>query len=887
MKELRVLWKRLCGTFGRVRANNDFDEEIETHIAFDTERGMREGLSREEARRQALIRLGGTEQVRISYRERRGLPWLESLVRDLNYALRTLRKHPGVTAAAVLSVGLGIGANATIFSIVSRFVLRPAPVGDPASLMALWITHHGSVCCDEFSKPDFQDVRDQTQSFSGIAAYYGILPASIGGSGEPERVWGQAVTPNFFDVTQVHLVLGRGFLGGDDRVPEVVLSAGLWQRRFGGSREIVGRSVLLSGRTFTVVGVAQPEFHSVDQLLYAEFWVPLGNANLLAPNLTNETSRNFHWLLVVGRLKPGVTAAQAGPELATVAKRLAQNYPATDKDISIVVSQAGSLQPGSMRRGMYVFLAALTVVVLLVLAIACANVAALLFAQAASRQRELAVRLALGATRSRLRRELLLESTLLGLGGGAAGALLSLWTTRGLNMFHLPAPVPLDLSVSVDWRVIVCAFVLSLLCGLLLGAAPAWAASRPLLASALRGEEALARPGRRLRLRSVLATTQIAMSLVLLCLTGLFLRSLESAASIDIGFRPQGLIVMSVDPRLHGYTAERTVAFLSELEEHVAALPGVVTAVCTDQMPLSVGGRDDGMTVEGVAGTATHPIDTDLYMATPGFLSTMGVPLVAGHDFGGESVNGQKVAIVNRAFVERAFGKENPLGRHISGGGATYEIVGVAGNIKSRTLGEGVRPVLYRSLRQSVGADPSFVGYTLVVRAAGNPAALREAVRRQIHALDPTMAIFNDETMEEHVRSAFFLPRLAAMLFGVFGAIGLVLAIVGLYGMISFVVGQRTREIGIRMAMGAQRGAVKRLVVRQGMTLAGVALALGWPAAWMVAKLASSFLYGISPHDLATFALVPVILACVAFVACWIPARRAASINPMDALRAE
>lgn len=886
MRELRAFWKRLCGTFGGGRAKGDFDEEIESHIELDTERGMREGLSREEARRQALIRLGGAEQARNLYRERRGLPWLESLGRDVAYAFRRLRKRPGLTAVAVLSIGLGIGANATIFSMVSRFVLRPAAVGDPGSLTALWTVHGAAACCDEFSKPEFEDVRDQARSFAGVSAYFPVVPASIGGNGDPERVWGQAVTANFFDVTQVRMVLGRGFASSDDRAPEVVLGSGLWERRFNGDKEIVGKSVLLSGRTFTVVGVAQPAFHSVDQFLYSEFWVPLGNARLLLPNLTNENSRSFHWLMVVGRLKPGVTRAQAKAELATVAQHMSKNDPATDKDISFFVDQAGAVIPG-MRRAVYAFLAALTAVVLLVLAIACANVANLLFAQAAARQRELAVRLALGATRGRLRRELLLESTLLGLAGGVTGVLLSLWATQGLNAFHLPLPLHLDLTVSVDWRVIVSTFVLSVVSGLLLGAAPAWAASRPLLGRALRGEEALAKPGRRLRLRSLLATAQIAMSLVLLCLAGLFLRSLESAASTDIGFNAKGLLTMSVDPRLHGYTAERTVAFLSELQERVAALPGVVSTAVTDQMPLSIGGRDDNLKVDGVSGAAVRQIDTDLYMASPGFLQTMGVPLVAGRDFGGEAANGQKVAIVSRSFAERAFGTENPVGRHVSGGGANYEIIGVAANIKSRTLGEGVRPVLYRSLRQTVGADPSMVGYALVVRTPGNPAAMGEAVRRQIHALDPTLAIFNDETMEEHVRSAFFLPRLAATLFGIFGGMGLVLAIVGLYGMMSFVVGQRRQEIGIRMAMGAERATVKWLVVRQGMTLACVALALGWPAAWMLAKVMSAFLYGISAHDLATFAVVPLILASIAFAACWIPARRAASINPMDALRAE
>lgn len=886
MQWLRVFWRRLSGTFGRMRSNRAFDEEIAAHIALDTDRGMREGLSREEARRQALIRLGGVERVRSAWRERRGLPWLESLARDIRFALRTLRKHPGVTFAAVLSIGLGIGANATIFSMVSRFVLRPAPVGDPQSLMSISIQPVGQQCCDEFSKPLYEDVRDQTKSFSGVAAYYGIMPASIGGSGEPERVWGQAVTANFFDVTQVRMVLGRGFLGNDDRAPEVVLGGDLWRRRFNGDKSIVGKSVLVSGRTFTVVGVATPEFHSVEQLLHAEFWVPLGNASVLAPGLENDNARFFHWLMVVGRLKQGATADQARVELATVAKRLARQYPATDKDNTYIVERAGSL-PGRQRHEVYIFLAALAIVVLLVLGIACTNVANLLFAQAMARQRELAVRLALGATRGRLRRELLLETALLGLGGGMLGVVLSLGATRGLNSFHLPIPVPLDLSIHVDWRVTVYSFVLSIFSGLALGAIPAWVATRALFSRALRGEEALARPGRRLRLRSVLATLQIAMSLVLLCLTGLFLRSLESAAAIDIGFRPEGLFMMSIDPRLHGYTPERTVEFLREVRESVGAMPGVASVAWTDTAPLSVGGRDDGITVDGNAGTKASSIITDLYMATPGYLETMGIPLVAGHDFGEETGSGQKVAIVSRAFAERAFGNDNPIGRHVSDGAVTYQIIGVAGNTKSRTLGEATRPMLYRSLRQTVTADPSFMGYTLVVRTAGNPAAIREAVRSQIHRQDPAMAVFNDETMQEHVRAAFFLPHLAASLFGVFGGIGLVLSMVGLYGMMSFMVNRRTREIGIRMAMGARRGAVKQLVVRQGLVLAGVGLVLGWPAAWMLARLASSFLYGISPHDLETFAAVPVCLALVAFLASWIPARRAASINPVEALRAE
>jgi predicted permease len=378
------------------------------------------------------------------------------------------------------------------------------------------------------------------------------------------------------------------------------------------------------------------------------------------------------------------------------------------------------------------------------------------------------------------------------------------------------------------------------------------------------------------------------MSVILLSMTGLFLRSLQSAASIDIGFRPQNLLIASVDPRLHGYTPEQTVEFLNQLRERVAALPGVVSAVCTDYAPLSMGGTGDTFQVTGRPSIGKSTPSANLIMVTSGYFEAMGIPRIAGRDFGGETTTGPRTAVVNRAFAERVFSGENPVGQHVTtGGGVTYQIIGVAGNVKTITLGEDVTPVLYRLIEQNVAAEPPLLGYTLVVHTARNPAVLKEAVQGQIHALDRSMAVFNEETMEEHVRSAYFLPRLAAMLFGVFGGIGLVLATVGLYGVMSYAVSRRTREIGIRMAMGAQPGTIERFVLRQGLVLTLIAVALGWPAAWMLARLAASFLYGIYPHDAVTFAIVPPFLTAIALVACWIPARRAASIDPMQALRTE
>ncbi len=788
--------------------------------------------------------------------------------------------------AVVVSIGLGIAANATIFAMVSRFVLSPAPVGEPSTLMSLHMTHDGEQCCNNFPFPVYIDVRDQAKSFSGVAAYYELVPASIGGNGEPERVWGQAATSNYFDVALLRMTLGRGFIGDEERLPVIVLGYRLWQRRFAADPAILGKSINLSGRPFTVVGVAPPTFHGVDLILDPQFWVPLGNVEQLAPSVPSRTSRHSHWLAVIGRLNPGASHAQAAAELRGLAQRFAAAYPETDRGNGFRFERAGSLPPGE-RSTVITFLVALSVVVLLVLCIAGANVANLLLAQAASRHREMAVRLTLGATRGSLQRLVLMESVLLSLGGGFFGFALSLWSTKALSAFHLPAPVPLDLSISVDWRVLLYTFALSVGSGLLFGLAPAWAASRPILSSALKGENALARPGRRWTLRNILIVSQIAMSLVLLCATGLFLRSMQSASGIDIGFRSRGILIMSVDPRVNGYTAERTNRFLSELRQRVAALPGVISAVCTDSVPLSGGHRSDGFGVEGRQSHGSDADIADLYMVTSGYFETMGIPRIAGRDFASETANGPKVAIINQVFVDRLFGGENPIGRHVVGGGVTYEVIGVVKNIKSRFLGEDLRPVLFRSLEQSTDSDPAFLGYSLLVRTAGDYGATERAVRNEVHALDPTMAIFNEATMEEHLRDALFLPRLAGTLFGVFGFVGLLLATVGLYGVMSYSVSRRTREIGIRMALGAQIAEVQRLIIGQGMLLASIAVVLGLAAALAVAKLFSAFLYGVRPHDLLTFTAVPLFLIGVTFLACWIPSRRAATVDPLEALRYE
>lgn len=807
------------------------------------------------------------------------------LRKNLVYSGRRWMRMPGIVFAVVVSIGIGIGANATIFSMVSTFLLKPAPVGDPGTLIGIHSYERGERCCNHLTWPLYQDVEQRTKSFSGVAAYYELLPASLGGNGEPVRVWGQAATSNFFDVTELPLSLGRGFRANEENQHVIVLGYPLWKRRFAGDPGIIGKAVMVSGEPYTVIGVAPPGFHGVDLLLNPEFWVPLGNVEHLAVNIPKRTSRSFHWLSVVGRLTPGSTESSAAAELKGLASDLAKTYPATDKNNNFSLDAAGSL-PQNLRSSVMLFIGVLAVVALLVLCIACANVANLMLTQAVARQREMAVRLTLGATRGQLIRQMLTESVLLGLAGGVLGVFLALWATSALSSFHLPAPVPLEMGVGVDWRVLSYAFALSLGAGLLFGVAPAWAGSNPAIASALRGEDALARPGRRFNLRNLLVVVQIAVSLVLLCVTGLFLRSLNRAAGIEVGFRSQGLLMVSVDPRVHGYSADRTLQFLKDLRERAATLPGVTSAVATDVAPLSMGNRSDAFRLLSTKATGAEP-SVDLYMVSPGYFQTMGIPQLLGSDVANEPATAPKVAVVNQTFVRRVLQGVDPIGRSVEGGGVTYRIIGVVGDTKSRTIGEEQRPILYRPLTQSIGSDPSFLGYSLIVRTSGDEAAVSSGVRNIISSLDPAMAIYNAETMQQHLRDALVLPRLAGTLLTIFGSAGLILAAVGLYGLVSYSVRRRRQEIGIRIALGAPLAAVQRLILSQGLRLIAVALGIGFPVAWIAARFAGSFLYGIQPHDGATFIAAPLFLAAIALLAAWIPARRAATVDPMKVLHYE
>jgi predicted permease len=813
-----------------------------------------------------------------------------TLLQDARYAVRTLSRTPSFTAVIIISIALGIAANTTVFSIVNGLFLGILPVRDAERLV--------SFSGGSRSYPDYLDYRDQTtQVFEGVAAHFPFIPASLGGVGDPERLWGEVVSGNYFSVVGVNPGLGRAILPPDDEVlghnAVVVLSHALWQHRFGSDPGILGRSVMLNGQPYTVVGVAPAGFHGTVRGILPAFWAPLAMVEQLMPDLAKDhvtTARENQWVLLDARLKPGVSRAQAVAAVNVVLKRLDDTYRKGSEHRRFITLQTAGGLFSDVSGPAIGLMAVLMVVVGLVLMVACANVANLLLARATARQKEIAVRSAIGAGRRRLVRQLLTESVLLALLGAAAGFLLAAIAARAISGFELPLPIPIVFDFTVDWRVLAFTAGLSILTALLFGLAPALRATRVDLVAALKDESAVFGRTSPFGLRNALVVIQVALSLVLLVGTGLFLRSLQNASSIDIGLRPENILLMAVDPKLHHYSREKTQQFLSQLRERVSALPGVRSVSFLDSVPLSIGGTSFDFKVEGGKGRAEQNVNTDVYSVGAGFFETMGIPLVRGRDFTLKS-DDEHVAIINETMARRLFGNEDPLGRQMLsegfGGKTLYTVIGVARNSKSRTLGEDPANCAYLFVEAAPDKVFSFFGISLAVKTSVNPRGLIRQVRDQIALLDPDLAIFNTETMQEHVDKSLLLPRLCAALLGVFGTVGLTLAAIGLYGVMSYSVRRRTREIGIRMALGADPGSVLRMVLRQGLTLTAVGLAIGLGIALALSRFTASLLYGISGTDRLTFLAVCVVLLATALVAIVFPARRAARVEPTTALRYE
>ena len=833
---------------------------------------------------------------------------METLIQDIRFGFRSLLKHRAFTAIAVITLALGVGANSTIFSVVNATLMRSLPVSHPENLVYVFNGNPGSI----FSYPDYAEMRDQNHVFEGLIAWGGIT-ASLNSNDQTDLVNGAVVTGNYFQVLGVGAERGRVITLEDDKTPGAhpvaVISHGLWQRRFGGDQKIVGRQLLLNGHNFTIIGVAPPEFGGAQMGVVRDLYVPMmmqavvrpprsGYSGEMDPDLLKK--RGNRWLYVVGKLKTGVTIEQAQAALALIAKQQEDAYPETNRNRGVKVLAFSQSDDPEQRRQLASVATLLMSVVGLVLLIACANIANLLLARGSARGKEIAIRSAVGATRWRIVRQLLTESILLATLGGFFGLLLAWWAASSLRAMQPPAgALPLTPQFSIDLRVLLFTLGLALLAGIVFGLAPALRISRPAIVPALKDESWTATDRKAyFNLRNLLVVTQLGLSVVLLIAAGLFLRSLRHAQSIDPGFDAEKLVIVPLNINLLRYTKPQGREFYREVVERVEAVPGVESASVARIVALGGGASVRSLAIEGKAGSDNQfrsegagPAGSDANSVNsnvvgPKYFQTMGIGLLRGRDFDLQDTEDKPgVVIVNESFTQRHFPAQQVIGRRISFNGTAgpwREIVGVVRDSKYLTLAEPPTPVVYLPLQQN-----HETGMTLHVRAAGNPSSIVAAVRSEVQSLERNLPINNPTPMNEWIMNSLYAARMGAILIGIFASLALVLASIGLYGVMSFAVSRRTRELGIRMALGAQAADVFKLVLRQGMILVACGVALGLGAAAIVTRLLTSFLYGVSTTDRITFAIIPLVLASVAGIACYIPARRATKVDPLVALRYE
>lgn len=824
---------------------------------------------------------------------------MPTFLHDLRFGARLLAKSPAFTLIAVLSLALGIGANTTIFTLINAVLLNPLPVEDPSRLASVFTVdernQNAAVGLPPLSPMNYKDLRDANDVFSGLAAHSG-LPINIsGGTGEPERTGGQIVTGNYFSVLGVKPLVGRVFLPDEDQTPGAklvcVLGYAEWQKRFGGDPSIVGRKILVNAQPFTVVGVMPKGFKGTNSIGTPALWVPymtyLQTTSGFLTELIRPDNRRGLIFSVTGRLKPGVTIQAAEANLKTIMRRLEQEYPNDNKDRSVTVlplAQA-TINPG-FRANLVKAGGLLMTIVGLVLLIACANVANLLLARASARQKEIAVRLSLGAGRGRLIVQLLTEGTLLAVLGGIAGLVLAYWAQALLWSFRPPALAADAIDLHPDARVLLFTLAISLATGILFALAPAIHASRPDLVVELKERTGPAEGSTRLfSMRNVLVAVQIALSLIALVGAGLFLRSLQNAQRISPGFDSDHLAVMSFDLGAQGYTEERGRHFYDQVLERARAVPGVQAATLANSVPLFAGGFLRTVFLEGQDATDRRSGKlVQISIVSPHYLETVGIPLMRGRALSEiDQPNTPAAVVINETMAKRFWPDQDPIGKRFKffGQDNYQQVVGIAKDSKYNLIGEEPAPFIYQSLTQVYQPQVS-----LFVKAA-RPDAVLGTVRAEAQQLDRNMPLTGVFTLREVFDQSLWAPRIGASLLAIFAGLSLVLAVIGIYGVMAYSVSQRTRELGIRMALGADRSDVLRMVVLQGLRLIVVGVVAGLVVSIAASRLIASLLYSVSPTDLTTFVAVPLLLAIAALGASYLPALRATRIDPMVALRYE
>jgi macrolide transport system ATP-binding/permease protein len=931
------LMKRLRSLFGRSTQEHELDDELRFHLEMKTNENIAAGMQPGEARYAALRAFGNPGLKREETRAMWGWNWLEHLGQDLRYGLRALRQSRGFTAVAVLSLALGIGGNTAIFSLIDAVLLKSLPVDDPQHLVALqWASQgwpevinglSGTMYPDgagrnvspSFSYPLYEQLRSQNHVFSNVLAMSGNSSEfNVGYRGEPGRAEGKLVSGTFFDTLGVQPALGRALTPDDDRAesaPAAVISYGYWERRFGRDPALVGKTVTLNSVPFTIVGVCPPEFFGVQPGRAVDVWVPLhqqprveprwspqgpqGKGTATAPSSLFQMSRRW-WVVMVARLKPGVSEQQARAEAEVILQQsIAPDVKAGTKPENLphLEVTAGSKGLDDLRRQFSKPLAILMAVVGLVLLIACANVANLLLARGTSRQKEMAVRLAIGAWRSRLIRQLLTESVLLAALGGALGLALAFWSTDLLVAFMSSGREPLNLSVKPDPWVLGFTAAVSILTGILFGLSPALRSTRLDLTPALKesgGKEPGATPGRHARrvgIGSTLVVAQVSLSLLLLVGAGLFVRTLTNLENVNAGFDERNLLLFGIDPTQDGYKGQRLADFYRQLAQGIAAQPGV-RSVSMSSATLIGGGMSSLSTF--IQGNAPKQADKDGGVSAyvnevgPNFFETLGIPIVLGRTIKERDTStAPKVVVVNQEFARQFLGG-SPVGRRLGfdgkKGSGEYEIVGVVGGAKYEDLRSDVPPTVYIATLQ----EPADLGAMhFEVRTAGDPNQMIPAVRRVAEGLDSNLALFDVRSQVQQIDQTLFQERLFARLTGFFGMLALLLGCIGVYGVMAFAVTRRTREIGIRMALGASRSGILGMVLRETLVLVAIGITLGVFGALEATRLISSLLFGLKPNDPLTIAGAALLLVAAAAFAGYVPARRASRVDPMVALRYE
>jgi len=900
----------------RQRRDVDLARELDAYLAEETDDQIASGRTLEEARAAAMRKLGNVTRIREQEYEHNSLVTLETLGKDVAYACRLLRRSRGFAAVAILSVALGIGANASVFTLLDQVMLRSLPIDRPRELVL--VTAEGDQYGNgwgegnELSYPRYVDLRDSNEVFAGMFCRFNFpLDVSTGGSGE--RVAGELVSGTYFPVLGVTPALGRVFDGRDEGAPGaspvLVLSHRYWKNRFGSDPGVVGRTLRVNNQVMTIVGVAREGFDGTNLGSATDVFVPVTMSQQVTPMEKGLSDRQMRWLNVFGRLKPGVTAAEAQAGL----------QPLYRARLQFEVRQEGfaKAQPGekarflkgtvavtpaaygksSLRTQLTTPLWILMAIGTGVLIISCANVANLLLARATARRREIAVRFALGATRARVIRQLLIESVLLALAGGGAGVLLATWGAHGLLAFFTHPDITLTVTPWPDTRILVFNVIVSGATGILFGLAPAWQITRAEITPALKSESGGVLGGGHGRLRKGLVIAQVMLSLLLLVGAGLFLRTLHNVLSIDAGFDTARLLSFSVDLVAHGYGPGESKLFAKRLLERVRATPGVAGAGFASHALLEGGSWNSAITIEGRAYDPDRLVVTHNNLISPGYFDAMGIPILAGRDVDARDERHTPVtaetpqptvAIVNEQFVKQYLPGQRPLGVHVGfgtgpGTETPIEIVGVVATAKYTSMRSEPKAQLYLPYLQA----PSVIGMTMYVRTLQKPQSLAESMRHVTRELDPTLPLYNVRTVQEQVNQSLVNERLIASLASVLGTLATLLAMVGLYGVMSYTVARRTREIAVRMALGARRHWVASLVVRDMLALVGIGVVMALPALWWVNRYVASALYEVTPTDPATIVSAIAILLCAAAVAVWIPSRRALRVSPMVALREE